>query len=136
MRVEVGWRRREAPLPPAAVCGSGATAGRLCLAVADRPFPGVEVHAAGSLVLVLAPSPDALPWVDGATWLGWECGVLVPTTLEATPDEELVARAARLAVPDAGWIALAPGMRMHGSRALVPPDPDQLRELAARLLAR
>jgi hypothetical protein len=129
---EIGWRIRGEPLRPAAVFGAGPIAARLVAALLERIERGadVEVHAGHDLVLAIGDA-DNLPWVDGAVWLGAEAGMLVPTTLELTPEPHLVARAVAKAVgADAAWIVLTPDGIVVGRRAVGRPDLGRLRELA------
>jgi hypothetical protein len=128
----IGWRTRHEPLHPGAVLGDGLVAARLAAALAERVEHGadVEVHAGDGLVLAIGDAAD-LPWVDGAVWLGAEAGLLVPTTLEPTPEPHLVGRAVAKSVgADAGWIVLTPDRIVVGRRAAGHPDPGRLRELA------
>lgn len=128
----IGWRTRHEPLRPAAVLADGQVAARLAAALAERVDHGadVEVHAGPGLVVAMG-DPDDLPWIDGAVWLGAEAGLLVPTTLEPTPEPHLVARAVAKSVgADAGWIVLTPDRIVVGRRAVGRPDAGRLRELA------
>jgi MoxR-vWA-beta-propeller ternary system domain bpX5 len=80
------WSAREPPLPPAAVAGSGRVAASLAAAAHDRVGAGAELRAAArpDWIVVLADAAD-LPWADGAVYLGWDGGLLAPTTLAPWP---------------------------------------------------
>lgn len=83
--MKLGWVRREPPLATVAVAGSGAVGAELATAAQDRPL---RVAAAGGWTLVLGDAAD-LPWVDGACYLGFDQGLLVPTTRAPTPSAAL-----------------------------------------------
>jgi hypothetical protein len=72
---------REPPLPIAGAAGIGAVADALLAAVRAAPDPSRWVGVAGDGVVVIVG--DAIPWVDGAIWLGRDPaapGLLLPTT--------------------------------------------------------
>lgn len=87
--VRLRWSRREPPLPPAAVTACGERADHLRAAVRARLEAGAELRATADSEWVVAIGDD-LPWVDGAVYLGWDAGLLVPTTLAPLPGAELV----------------------------------------------
>jgi MoxR-vWA-beta-propeller ternary system protein len=121
------WLRREPPLACAAVAGSGAVAERLRLAAADRVAAGARLRACADAecVVVLGDTGD-LPWADGAVFLGWDSGVLVPTTLVPSVPADLLRRA--VCGTSADLVAVMPGCVLVSS---VP-----VRAADARLLAR
>lgn len=94
-----GWRRREPPLAVRAVAACGSAARTLAAEAASRVEEGVLLRAVSDeeWVVVLGAADD-LPWVDGARYLGWDAGALVPTTHEPVPSTSLW----RAAVFDAG----------------------------------
>jgi hypothetical protein len=84
------WRRREPPLAPAAVLGIGAVAADLAAAAYGRISVGAELRAvADPEYLVVLGADDALPWVDGARYLGWDGRALTLTTHEVVPAADL-----------------------------------------------
>ncbi|MEV4316898.1 hypothetical protein [Actinocrispum sp. NPDC049592] len=72
----ITWSFREPPLPAVAVAGTSA----LYAATQASLARGVSLRAAvgDDWILVLG---DDLPWAADVTYLGWDGGVLVPTTL-------------------------------------------------------
>ena len=130
--VEIRWAPRPNPLRPAAVLGRGAVAQALAGVLAERVSGGADfdVHAGDGWVLALGDEGD-LPWVDGATWLGREGSLLIPTTLEPLPDIALVSRAVARRVGQPGaWIVLLPDRLLVGVRSTGRPDVRRLREIA------
>jgi hypothetical protein len=133
--IAVAWRPREPPLASCAVVAFGAAAVALAERAAARGEP-LSATAGGDALVLLGPA-EALPWVDGAVYLGREHGLLVPTTLAPTVPGDLLARALhqRLApgplalVPRDGAVALLPLAAARLSRA------DELAGWAATLRA-
>jgi hypothetical protein len=120
------------PLQPAAVLAGGLLVPMLARAVAEGVSRGVDldVHAGDGYLLALGSEED-LPWVDGATWLGRDGSLLVPTTLTPLPDAGLVSRAiARRLGPGSAWIVLLPDRVLVGERSTGLPDVGRLREMA------
>jgi hypothetical protein len=135
MPVPVGltWTVRPEPLRPTAVLGRGSVATALSEALAGRLESGIdlEIHAAQGVVLAIGQEGD-LPWVDGATWLGRDGPLLMPTTLRPALDTGLVARAIQRRVgPDAGWIVVTPDELLTGRHATGAPDAATLKRLIA-----
>lgn len=127
-RVRLRWARREPPLPLAAVAASGDAGRRLRAAVRDRLDRGAELRAAAGDDWIVALGDHAdLPWVDGASYLGWDSGLLLPTTLIPWPPGELVreslAAGEELVVllPDRVLISAMP--RRRADPAGLAPDP-------------
>lgn len=118
------WSRQEPPLPPVAVAGCGECAGRLRAAVRDRVASGAQLRAAADVdcVVALGDAGD-LPWVDGATYLGWDAGLLVPTTLVPWPPAQLIRES--LAIGPGAVVVLLP------DRVLVSPMPVRSADPAA-----
>lgn len=131
--IEISWAARAVPLRPAAVLAQGAVAPILARVVVDRLTRGVElgVHASDGFLLAIGEERD-LPWVDGATWLGREGLLLIPTTLEPSLDTGLLTRAiVRRIGAVHGWVILLPGRLLTGERSIGVTDVGRLREIAA-----
>jgi hypothetical protein len=108
------WSRREPPLPSAAVAATGEALDSLRSATITRIEAGAELRAtAGDGWLVVLGAGTDLPWADGAIYLGWDSGLLVPTTLAPAPAAGLL----RAALPREGLVSLVP------DRVLVSPLP-------------
>jgi len=96
----VAWRRREPPLPPAAVVARGAAIDGLLKSLARRPAAertSLRAIAFADLLLVAGPE-EQLPWSDGALYLGRAPDarrLLLPTRLEPDLPIELFERALR-----------------------------------------
>jgi hypothetical protein len=116
----VTWSPRREPLAALAVAGVGAVAlalARRALAAEDKQL-GAWSGVAGSRVLVLLGETDALPWVDGAVYLGRDADApslllpcaLAPEVAPALLERALVARAS----------AGMPLAVLQGSGLLVP----------------
>jgi hypothetical protein len=89
------WVRRYPPLDPAAVAGRGAVRQELARRVAGDPDPArLRATASGDWLLLLGETAD-LPWVAGASYLGWDHGLLLPTTHRPSVPMELLARTVR-----------------------------------------
>lgn len=108
--VPPAWVHRDPPLTRAAVTAVGPAAHRLAAATTSRLDAGVTgLRAAGSRDrLVVLGDADALPWCDGARYLGWEAGVLVPTGARPTLPTELLAARARRVLDRPGLVVLLP----------------------------
>lgn len=119
MTLSVGWVPREPPLPAVAVAGAGDAARRLRAGAVDRAGSGADLRATANAgwIVVLGAEPD-LPWADGAVYLGWDAGLLLPTTSQPWPPADLLREAVRhRAGSVAGLVVLLPG------RLLVSPMP-------------
>ncbi|MEH1166936.1 hypothetical protein V6V47_16275 [Micromonospora sp. CPCC 205539] len=124
------WRRRDAPLPAAAVAASGAVVAELREDTLLRVTTGARLLACAgrerSWLIVLGDQAD-LPWADGAVYLGWDGGVLVPTLEQPWPCADLLRDPLRrLTDQQAGLIALLPGLVLAGPMPREPLDPDRL----------
>src|SRR2546421_12248969 len=98
MSIRVTWRSRQSPLTPVAVAAQGEAArllaGRL-LARDDADLARLQ-GVAGPGLLVISGEEGALPWVDGAIYLGRDTeasALLLPTTLEPSVPLPLLERA-------------------------------------------
>ncbi len=141
------WGPRRPPLAAVAVAGRGAVGAalaRAALAQAGRsaddpegapdgdPLP-LRAHATGDLLIVCADPGAALPWADGATFLGVDPaapGLLLP--IHRAPDLPaalLAAAVARGAPAGAGPFALLPDDGLIV--ALGPPRPLRAADLRA-----
>jgi hypothetical protein len=119
------WRPREPPLPYAAVAASGPAAARLAAATADRIRAGAGLRAtAGAGWLVVLGDPAELPWVEPATWLGWDAGLLVPTTRTPVPPAAVL-REGLAAGPDE-LVVLLPDAVLVSAVPVRPADPTRL----------
>jgi hypothetical protein len=122
------WRRRDAPLAAAAVVASGAVVAELRVATLTRVAAGARLRACASWewLIVLGDRAD-LPWADGATYLGWDGGVLAPTLVEPWPCADLLREPLRrLSGQQAGLVALLPGLVLAGPLPREPVDPTRL----------
>lgn len=110
------WTRREPPLHPAAVAGGP----RLRAATVRRLRGGADLRVAfgPEWTLVLG---DDLPWADDATYLGWDDGLLVPTTLAPSTPAGLL----RHALPG-DVLAVLPGALLTGPAPVRTADPELL----------
>ncbi|GIG19283.1 hypothetical protein Cch01nite_00070 [Cellulomonas chitinilytica] len=106
----LSWVVREPPLAAAAVTATG-TAARLLAEETvrrlDTGASGLRAAGAGRRLLVLGPA-DELPWCDGARYLGWDAGVLMPTGRRPSLPADLVAAAARRHLRGAPLVAVLP----------------------------
>ncbi|MFI6262462.1 hypothetical protein [Micromonospora sp. NPDC051006] len=124
------WRRRDDPLPAAAVAASGAVVVELRTDTLMRVTAGARLRACigreQSWLIVLGDPAD-LPWADGAVYLGWDGGVLVPTLAQPWPCADLLREPlCRLTDQQAGLIALLPGLVLAGPLPQEPVDPVRL----------
>ncbi|MER7757527.1 hypothetical protein [Kitasatospora sp. NPDC097643] len=103
------WERREPPLPAAAVLALGADVPALAAATRDLILAGhrLSVAAADDFALLVVGAEAALPWVDGARYLGLDGGLLVPTTARPWPAASLWRSALRVRESQLG--VLVPG---------------------------
>jgi hypothetical protein len=125
-RLALAWTPRDAPLAPRAVVGEGAAAyalGRRLVHCDRDELAGLAAVAAPGLLIVLA-SGDALPWVDGALYLGADLSapsLLVPTALAPTVPIAVLELAVRARVPAAPVAVLPSPLRLvpcGGARAI------------------
>ncbi|MEU8210955.1 hypothetical protein AB0B85_17375 [Micromonospora sp. NPDC049044] len=130
-RMSLRWRQRDVPLPAAAVVAADAVVPELRADTLLRVATGARLRAcAGRLqrwLIVLGDRAD-LPWADGAVYLGWDGGVLVPTLAQPWPCADLLREPLRhLTDERAGLIALLPGLVLAGP---LPREPVDARWLA------
>lgn len=119
------WRRRDLPLACAAVAGVGPVAHRLRGATADRVGTGALIRAcADAEWIVLLGDRDDLPWADGAVYLGWESGILLPTTVAPSLPAELIRRAVGGRPTD--LVAVVPGCVLVSEMPVRPVDVGRL----------
>ncbi len=116
-KVALRWVPREAPLDPAGMVAFGPAAVCLVRALAEPARIGVSdlTAAAGPRGLLLMGPSTMLPWVDDVTYLGWDDGVLCPTTICPDPPAYAVRRAVQLRHPStvAHITVLLPGIVLH-----------------------
>jgi hypothetical protein len=110
------WTRREPPLRAAAVAGGA----ELRAATVRRLRAGAELRVAFGPEWTLVIGAE-LPWADGVTYLGWDDGLLVPTTLAPSTPAGLLRHALP---PDA--LAVVPGAVLTGPAPVRPADPERL----------
>jgi hypothetical protein len=128
---DLTWRPRPEPLPAAAVTApTGATAA-LAAAALLRLQAGAQLRAAVAAGRLLILGEADLPWCDGALYLGWEGGLLLPTTLAPDRPADLLAASMRARLP-AGHtlIALLSGTVLAGPPPRRRADPAVLARLA------
>jgi hypothetical protein len=122
------WSPREPPLPPAAVAGSGPVAPSLAAGARDRAESGARLRAAATAgwIVVLADPAD-LPWADGAVYLGWDDGLLVPTTRVPWPPAGIIRGALAAHVPDGcDLLVLLPSQVLASPMPVHPLSPAAL----------
>jgi hypothetical protein len=106
------WQRREPALRAAAVLGIGPVAAALAEVAHGMVADGAALRlVADPEYLVVLGEETALPWVDGARYLGWDGGALTLTTHRVLPAPDLWREA-----------ALAAGTADAGSLVIVLPD--------------
>jgi len=108
--IGIGWIQREPPLAVAGVAVRGGSVSHYASLLADRidSIDGLRV-VAGDKHLVALSDSAVLSWVDGATWLGLDDGLLCPTHLAPNIPSSLVRKAVS---------------RGHGSSGVVVATPD------------
>lgn len=106
----LSWLVREPPLEAAAVTATGPAARALAEETVRRLHggaSGLRVVGAGERLLVLGAADD-LPWSEGARYLGWDAGVLMPTSRRPSVPADLVAAAARRRLNGAPLVVVLP----------------------------
>ena len=87
----------------------------------------VAAGAGGTLVLAAV---DDLPWFPGAVYLGWDCGVLTPTTRAPAPAMPFLAPLLRARLPAGhGLVALLPWALLAAPMPGAPADAAALEAL-------
>ncbi|MEU8424769.1 hypothetical protein AB0C15_28250 [Micromonospora sp. NPDC048835] len=124
------WRGRDTPLPAAAVAASGAVVAELRADALMRVTAGAHLRACAGREqgwLIVLGDRAELPWADGAIYLGWDDGVLVPTLAQPWPCADLLREPLRhLTNQQTGLIALLPGLVLAGPLPREPLDPARL----------
>lgn len=121
--------RREPPLAPSAVVARQHAVPDLRAATRRKVAAGAELRvcAGADWLLVLGATAD-LPWANGVTYLAWQEGLLLPTTVRATPSAELLRSAlAGRTPPGHDLIAVV------GDDVLSSPVPERAVDLPALL---
>jgi len=115
MTVTLTWHALDPARTPVAVLAGGTAATALAAAAVRGRERGLPLRAAASDddLLVLGRADD-LPWVDGATYLGEEAGLLLPTTLAPNVPADLLRHAVRSVVPGAAAGAVAAAAVLPG----------------------
>ena len=89
------WQRREPALPAVAVLGIGPVAAALAEVTDTLLADGAPLRTvADPDYLVVLGEEAALPWVDGARYLGWDGSALTLTTHQVLPAADLWREAA------------------------------------------
>lgn len=97
-QIQISWTPRRTPLTAIAAAARGEAAAKLVKRLLARDDAHLRLlRGVGSADLVLIAGPqDQLPWVDGVSYLGRVNGapdILLPTNLQPTVPESLLARA-------------------------------------------
>lgn len=104
------WQRREPALPAVAVLGIGPVAAILAELTQALVADGVPLRTvADPDYLVVLGEEAALPWVDGARYLGWDGSALTLTTHQVLPAADIWRESALVAAgadPDSLVIVL------------------------------
>ena len=118
MSLKIDWRLREPPLPPIAVCVQGDAAlvmARHLLARSAEERDRLQ-GVSGRNLLVLIGESAALPWVDGALYLGRDPeapALLLPTTQQPSIPLALLESALRRHAPGLNPpLAVLPGQSL------------------------
>lgn len=120
----LSWTRRDVPLDPVAVTCRPDDVVELVPATVRRVQAGYELRVAtgpgGSVVL---GAGDDLPWFDRAVYLGWDRGVLVPTSRAPSLPVDLVLASLRNRLPAGhGLVAVLPWAVLVAPMPVVPVD--------------
>lgn len=131
------WSEREPPLPIGGVLGRGrasaALAHRLTETSEHKPS-GLRLAVAGDALVVFGAAEE-LPWVDGATWLGDDQGLMCPTTLVPNLPPALLAAAVQRRQPTSGRVICTPTLSFAVAATSAVPAPERLRALTQSLIA-
>ena len=132
------WQRREPALPAVAVLGIGPAAETLAEAAQGLIAEGAALRLVADPdypdYLVVLGEEAALPWVDGARYLGWDGGALTLTTHQVLPAADSWREAALVAagadpaslvivLPEQVLIAAAESAAAQDDAALPAPSP-------------
>jgi hypothetical protein len=132
-RVE-SWHRREPPLPAVAVLGVGAVAAALAEATHRRLAEGAALRTvADPEYLVVLGDQAALPWVEGARYLGWDGAALTLTTHRVLPaaDTWRETALATYGADPAALVIVLPEQVLIAAGAIGDADPTALTKLFA-----
>ncbi len=121
MTTRVTWARREPPLPAAAVAATGESREQLRRATINRLQIGQELQVAGNSSWLVVLGND-LPWAEDAIYLGWDSGILVPTTSAPSPAAGIL----RDAIQHDSLIVVLPGTLLISKAPTRPADPASL----------
>lgn len=128
----LAWIDREAPLPAAGVVAHATAVAALARSADSRLDAGASLAAAyGHGYLVIIGDDADLPWADGATYLGWEAAVLVPTTRQPVPRTALIAEAARRTAGAHDLVVVLPHVVLRTPNPRPIADGDLLAALIA-----
>lgn len=130
--IGIQWVHREPPLAIAGVMAHGAAARLLLHRLASAEIdPLVRVSTTAGTVVAVGPE-QALPWVEGVTWLGRAGPIFTPTTLQTDIAPTLLARSiARHGA--AGIIVVTPDITVVSHLPATPPPAEALTALAERM---
>jgi hypothetical protein len=111
--IAVTWMDRPVPLAPVAVIASGDASRRLAASLLRRDDAALSSlrGVAGTGVLLVLGEIDALPWADGALYLGRDPeapALLIPTTSMPGCPPALLERAIGRRYPNETPIAVVP----------------------------
>ncbi len=125
------WLTRDVPLPSVAVVARAAAVAGLARSTLRRLGAGAELAASASddVLLVVGAETD-LPWSDGAVYLGWDGGLLLPTTLHLVPSAAVIAPAARRCSEPNDLVVVLPGQVLITKVPRPQIDRAQLSRLA------
>jgi hypothetical protein len=115
-------------LPAAAVTARPEDDARLRAAVVSSLRRGAALRVVASpAALIALAEPDALPWAPGAVYLGFDGGLLVPTTRAPSLPTDLLAGPLRAGFPaDHTLVALLPWAVIAAPHPVRDGDPDAL----------
>lgn len=132
MATALTWRPRPEPLPAAAVTVPAPATPALAAATLLRLEAGAALRAAvaAERLLVLGEAAE-LPWCEGAQYLGWDAGLLLPTAVAPDLPADLLAASMRARLPaDHTLVALLGGTVLAGPPPRRRADPAVLARLA------
>lgn len=99
-QLRVEWEAREPPLPPAAVVAIGEVLpalARSTLRSLDGDSKSLTASVGASCLVIIGEARE-LPWADGAFYLGWDTGMLMPTLARPRLPADLVVGAIRRSI--------------------------------------
>jgi hypothetical protein len=132
IRIPVRWSPREVPLPARAVIATGAAAKALGRRLVELDTDSLCAVAGDDVLVVFG---DALPWIDGVTYLGRDDSapaLLLPTALAPSVPAAVLEAAIRKRIPRAAPVAVLPSpARLVDCGAAREIDRDRLRAWVA-----